>query len=120
MPHRGVLLSRSVAFAFDRMEMEELRTAHVLDLAEHMHKVLDIVPVEWSEVTDVQTLENVLLVGQRTLQGIIQPDNALAAVIIEITFSVKPLRSPEAQLVVGRVDIKIDEILFHASHGTVY
>ena len=47
--------------------------------------------VERSEVADIHTLEDVLLMTQCRLQCIVQAQDALLAVFVEIAFRVQPL-----------------------------
>ena len=107
MPDGGTLLGRLVALALGGVQVEELRTLHVLKLSQYAHNLLHVVPVERTEVTDVHALEDILLMAQRRLQGIVQSDDALASVLVEIALGVEPLRSTEAQFVVGLVGVEL-------------
>ena len=100
--------------------MEELGTFHVLELFQNTHHVDDIVAVEGPEIADVHAFKDILLMAQRTLDGIVQPDDALAAVVVKVAFGMQPSGSLEAQLVVSSVGVEVDEILLHAAHGPVY
>ena len=99
--------------------MQQLRTFHFLELLQQSYHLLDIMPVERTEVSDIHSLENVLLMAQCRFQRIVQADDALLAVVVEIALGVEPLRCLETQLVVGFVGVEVQEILLHASHGTV-
>src|SRR3712207_9062787 len=119
MPNRGLRFRRFVAFTLDSMQMKELRSLHVFELIEHPNDVSYIVTVDWSEVADVHSLEDILLMTERTLQSVVETDNPFASVIIEITFAMEPSAGLEAQLVIGSIGVELEQILLHSSHGTV-
>ena len=62
-----VLLSRLEALAFDGVQMQEFRPLHVFNLSKSIDKLDDIMPIDRSEVTDVQTLEDILLIVEQRL-----------------------------------------------------
>ena len=62
MPNGGLVFCGLVAVSFLGMQVQQLRTFHVFQLAQQSHYLLDIMSVEWSEVADVHALEDVLLV----------------------------------------------------------
>ena len=64
----GVLLGSLEAFALDGVEMQELGAGHVLYLSERADKLYDVMAVDGTEVADVQSLEDVLLVVEQGLQ----------------------------------------------------
>ena len=119
MPDGSLLLRRGISLAFHGVEMQELGTAHVLELFQYAHHLADIVAVERSEVAYVHALEDILLMGKRRLQGIVEADKPFPAVFIKVAFGMEPLRSLEAQAIVCGIGIKIEQILLHAAHGTV-
>ena len=65
------------------MQMQEFRSAHVHQLAQDAHEVDDIIAVEGSEVPDVHSLEDILLMADGTLQRIIEADDTLPALVGE-------------------------------------
>jgi hypothetical protein len=107
VPDGGRLLGRFVALALHRVQMQQLGALHVLELPEQAHHLLDVVPVEGSEVADVHTLEDVLLMADGTLDGVVEPDDALATVVVEVALGMQPLRGLEAYLVVSLVGIEV-------------
>ena len=102
------------------MQVEQLRPAHVLQLSEYAHKFLYVVTVVWSEVSDVQSLEDVLLASESRLHCVVETQNALLAFVGEVAFGVQPLRCLEAQAVVCLVGVEIQKVFFHTTYGTVY
>ena len=99
--------------------MQQLRTLHVLYLTENAHKLSDIIAVEGTEVPDVHSLENVLLMADGTLQGIVQPDDTFSALVRKHTLVVQPPASLEPQPVVSLVSVEVQQILLHTTHGMV-
>ena len=83
VPHGLVVLGGGIAVAFLGMEMEQFGPLHVLQLPEDAYQLLHIVAVEGSEVADVHPLEDVLLLGDGTLQGVRQTDDAFLPVFGE-------------------------------------
>ena len=101
------------------VQVQQFRTFHVLQLSQDPHHLLDIMTVEGSEVTDVHTLEDVLLMTNRALHRIAQSDESLSAVILQHTLAMQPPRSLEADAVIRLVGIQVDEIFLHAAHRAV-
>ena len=50
-------------FAFDDMDVQHLGPFHVLDALHGLDEPNDVVSVLWTEISDVQALEHVSLVG---------------------------------------------------------
>ena len=119
MPGGHVFLCWGIAMAFLGMQMQQLRTAHVLDLVQYAHQFLHVVPVERTEVTYVHTLKDVLLVRDGTLDGVGKTDDTLLTIVIEHTFAVQPARSLETQCIIRLVGAQIQQILLHATHRSV-
>ena len=90
MPDSDILLGRGVAMSFLSVQVQQLRSLHVLQLSQDAHQLLDVVAVERPEVADVHALEHVLLVRDGRLDGVRQTDDALAAVIVQQSFVVQP------------------------------
>ena len=91
MPDGGTLLSRFITLALCGMEMQELRSLHVLELHENPYYLLHVMTIERSEISDVHSLEDVLLMAECRLQCIVEPYDALLAVFIEIALGMEPL-----------------------------
>ena len=77
-------------------------------------------PVEGTEVAYVHALENVLLFGDGTLQGIGQADNAFLAVFGEKSLLGKPSGSFESHGIIGLISAEPQEIFLHAADRPVY
>ena len=91
MPDGGTLLGRFITLALGGMEMQELRSLHVLELHENPYYLLHVMTIERSEISDVHSLEDVLLMAECRLQCIVEPYDALLAVFIEIALGMEPL-----------------------------
>ena len=61
MPDGSTLLGWFVSLALGGMQVEQLRSFHVSELLQDSYHFLYIMTVEWSEVSDVHSLEDVLL-----------------------------------------------------------
>ena len=57
--------------------------------------------------------------SQCRLQGIVQAQQPLATLVIQQSLGVQPLRRLETKPVVSLVCIEVQQVLFHASHGSV-
>ena len=119
MPDGSTLLGWFVTLALGGMQVEQLRTFHFLELLQQSYYFLDVMTVERTEVSDVHSLKDVLLMAQCRFQCIVQADDALLAVVVEVALGVEPLRSLETKLVVSFIGVEVQKILLHASHGTV-
>ena len=101
VPHGSLLFGGFVAFAFDGVQMKQLRPFHVFELLQHTHNFNDVVAIERTEIADVHAFEHVLLMAQCTLQCIVKADEPFAPAVVEITFAAQPTAGFEAQTVVG-------------------
>jgi len=119
VPDGSTLLGWFVTLSLGGMQVQQLRTLHVLKLFEHSRHFLHVMTVERSEVADIHTLEDVLLMTQCRLQCIVQAQDALLAVFVEIAFGVQPLRCLETEAVVGLVGIEVQKIFLHTAHCPV-
>ena len=63
MPDARIFFCRFKAFAFDCVQMKDLRTLHIFYIPQDTCQVFYIVSVYWTEVADVHPLEDVLLLG---------------------------------------------------------
>ena len=61
VPYSSCILSRLIAFSLYGMDMKKFRTAHILQLVEHSHQFFHVMSIDGTEVTDVQSLEDILL-----------------------------------------------------------
>ena len=119
MPDGGLLFGGLIALALRGMQMQELRSAHFLQLPENAHQLLHVMSVERSEIADVHAFEDVLLVGQCRLQRIVQSNEAFAAVVVHHATCLQPLRCLEAQAVIGGIGVELQKIFLHSANGTV-
>ena len=120
VPRGDVLLGRGVAVPLLGVQVQQLRTAHVLDLPEYAHQFLDVMSVEGAEVAYVHALEDVLLMRDGTLQRVRESDESLAAVVVHHALAVQPALGLEAYGVVGLVGVESQQVLLHAAYASVY
>ena len=76
-------------------------------------------PIERTKITDIHTIENVLLVSDGTLNGIRQALDTLSAVIVHHALTVQPTGSLELDSIIGFVGIQSQQQLFHTTNRTV-
>ena len=72
------------------MQVQQFRTLHVLQLTQDAHYFLDVMTVKRTEVADIHTLEDVLLMTDGALDSIAQTDKTFPAVIFQHAFTVQP------------------------------
>ena len=83
MKDSRILFSRSIAFAFLRMQMQQSRPLHLLYPAQRPDQLHHIMSVLGTEVADIHSLEDILLIIQQRLQRIVETYNLLATLIIQ-------------------------------------
>ena len=120
VPEGGFALGRLVALALDGVYVEELGASHVFDFAQHAYKLNDVVAAGRPEVAYVESLEDVLLVGQQRLAGVVEAEYLVAAVLAEYAPVGEAPAEAEAQAVVPRAGVQVEQIFLHAAHGLVY
>ena len=76
--------------------------------------------VERTKVTDIHPVEDVLLVGNGTLDGVRQALDALLAVVAHQSFAMQPPRSSELDGIIGLVGVQSQQIFLHTTHTAVY
>ena len=103
VPSDGVFLGRLVTFAFHRVKMEQFRTLKIFQLTQHTDDFNHIVPVSRTEITDIHTLEHVLLTCQNRLQTVIEADNRLPTLLIEHTPVEQLLRGTITQIIISGI-----------------
>ena len=120
VPCRRLEFRRTVALALQCMDMKYFRAFHILDFAQGSHEFYDIVPVHRPEIPDVESLEDILLVGKERFQRIVEPYYRLAPCVVEESPVHQLLRQLEAQPVVCRGSVQVAQILSHSPHAPVY
>ena len=63
--------------------MQELRAFHILDFTEHAHQLYHIVPIGRAEISDIHALKDVLLIGQKRFEGIVETQYGTATALVE-------------------------------------
>ncbi len=115
-----VLLSSLKAFALNGVDVQELGAVHVLYLPKRIYKFNDVVPVNRAEVADVQAFEDVLLVVEQRLNGVVEAQYLLSSVFAEQSQSYKLLRKAVTHFVVDVGSVELVQVLFHAAYTAVY
>src|SRR5574344_114029 len=83
MPFRSLFLGRGKTFSLDGMDVKDARTLHFLDAAQHPDQIFHVVSVYRAEITEVQSFENILLLGEHGLQAVVETDESFPALFIE-------------------------------------
>ena len=87
MPYRSLMLGRLVAFTLHGVDMQEFRTAHILQLIEHADEFLYVMSIHWTEVAYVESLKDILLLADERLDGIVEPYYRFLSAVIENAFA---------------------------------
>ena len=64
MPFRRRLFGGLESFAFLCLDMQQLRPFHIFYIVQHLDHIIDIMPVDRAEVTDAESLEQVVLLRE--------------------------------------------------------
>ena len=81
MPDGRVLLGRLVALALDSLYVQQFGAVHVLDVTQDTYQVLDVMPVHGPEISDIHTLEHVVLMGELYLDAVVTSYDVASALI---------------------------------------
>ena len=120
VPCRHILLCRCISVSFLSVKMQQFRSCHILQLTQYAHQFLHVVSVKGTEVLYVHTVEDVLLMRNRTLHRICQSDKSLLAVIIQHAMAIEPSCRLKLYGVICLVGAQVQQILLHTSHTSVY
>ena len=119
MPNSGFLLGRLEAFAFHGVQMQEFRAFHLLNFAEHAHQFYHVVPVGRTEIADIHTLKDILLIGQKGFEGIVEAENGAAAALVEQSPVGQLARNGKAESIVRAARVQMHQIVVHTADGAV-
>ena len=119
VPFGGMLLRRSEPFAFNGMQMQYLRAAHVFDIMQHPCQILHVMPVYGPEVADVHSFEYVLLAGGYRFETVAEADQRFAPFLVQYAYFRQSLRGLEPQPVVRAGSGEVEQILFHPADAAV-
>ena len=119
MPDGGILFRCGETFSFCGVYVEHLRSGHSLDTLQGMHQRDYVVSVQRPEVTDVHSLEHILLIGQQGLQRVVETQNFPFAFFVEPSQLEQFLGHAVSQRVVPTARMELMQIIGHASHTAV-
>ena len=109
----------AIAFAFDCVDVKQLRTFHVFYFAQSANEFYDIVSVHGSEISYVQSFEYVLLIGYERLQRVVEAYYGFSPAVAQESELYELLRQLEAQPVVARGCVQVAQVLSHSAHAAV-
>ena len=119
MPDGGILFRCGETFSFDGVYVQHLWSGHSLDTLQGMHQRDYVVSVQRPEVTDVHSLEHILLIGQKGLQRVVETQNLAFAFLVEPSKLQQFLGHAVSQRVVPTARMELMQIIGHASHTAV-
>ncbi len=67
VPFGLILFSEIIPFSFHSEAMQDFRSRNLFQIIEHFHHVVDIMPVDRSEITELERLKHITLLEQCTL-----------------------------------------------------
>ena len=83
MPFGGMFLCRGKSFSFYCVQVQDFRTLQIFDVMQYAGKVLYVVSVYRTEIADVHSLENVLLLRSHRLQAVAETYQRFATFFIQ-------------------------------------
>ena len=101
------------------VQVQQSRTFHLLNPTQDTNQFLHIVTIKRTEVANVHTVKDVLLMGNGTLHSIRQTLDAFLSVVGHQSLLIEPTGGLEFDGVIGLVGVQSQQILFHAAHRTV-
>ena len=113
VPHHRVAFRAVVALALHRFDVQQARPGHGTQGAEQANERDHVVTVVGTEITDVESLENVLFVREKRLEGVVESDKAFATRGRQPAPTLEAARQTVAQSVVGRGGVEIEQVAFH-------
>ena len=99
--------------------MQDFGAFQVLDVPQYARQVLYVMSVDGTEVANVHSLENVLLLGSHRFQAVGEADKRLAPFFVEDAHLEEQTFQFEAQLVVAVAGVEVEEVLLHATYAAV-
>ena len=75
--------------------------------------------IDRSEIADVHTFEDILLMTDGRLDSVGQADDTIAAVVLKHTFLTKPFRHLITHLIIRLLRVQAYQVFFQAAHGAV-
>src|SRR5574344_878455 len=82
MPDCSRFLGRGKTFSFLGVDMEQFRTFHIFYIIEYPNQIDNVVTINGTKITDVHTVENVLLLCSHRLQTITETYQSLSTVFV--------------------------------------
>ena len=119
VPDGGLVLGGLIAVPFLRVQVQQFGAFHFFQLSEQPYNLHHVVSVSGSEIANVQSFEDVLLMAKCRFHGIAKSNQSLPAPFLEHSLLFQPACRTEAQAVVGFAGIEIQQVLLHATHRTV-
>ena len=110
VPGGRILLGGLVAFPFDGVQMQYARSLHLFYIEEDAHEIDDIMAVKWSEISDIQALEDILLTRDKGFDRIVEAQDAPLAGVGDESFAAEEAIDLVAHAVVARGGVEFGQI----------
>ena len=101
MPQGCCFFSWFKALSFTGMYVQQLRPFHILYFLQDLCQGSDIVSVHRTEITDIQSLKDILLLHQHGLQAVVETYQALTPFIVQDSPAIKFSRQGISQTVIS-------------------
>ncbi|CDA85013.1 unknown [Bacteroides sp. CAG:754] len=85
MPFGGMFFRRSEPFSLYSVQMQDFGSLQIFDIMQYAGEIPYIVSVYRTEITDIHSLENILLLCSHRLQAVAETYQRLAAFLIQDT-----------------------------------
>ena len=99
--------------------MQYLWAIQIFDVAQYLRQLLHVMSVDRTEVADVHSLEDVLLLGYNRLQTVVETKHGFASFLVHDAHFAKHFIRLETQLVVTIRGSKVQQVLLHATYTAV-
>ena len=101
MPQSSCFFSWFKALSFTSVYVQQFRALHVLYFFQNLCQGSDIVSIHRTEITDIQSLKDVLLLHQHGLQAVVETYQALTPFIVQDSPAIKFSRQGISQTVIS-------------------
>ena len=119
MPDCGILFGWCITISLGRVDIEELRSFHLLDDLQDAHQFHHVVSIGRTEITDIHTLKDILLTCQDGLQTVTETNQSPSTLLRQDTPAKQFLRNLVSDVVISGVGGQLQEVFSHTTHTSV-
>ncbi len=110
MPFRRIFLGWAISLALYSAKMQNTRTVHLFYVIENSDHSVYIVSVKWSEISDIQALEYILLLAEERFYAIVETQYGTFAAFAYQMHILKQFIYPVSERVIGLCRIYVCQI----------